>query len=106
MFASNIFISNLKKIAEELNKTHPMNIINKLGGVNICLYKVTIEYVTARKNKRQRELLFLLNTTNPELDLKNEVSLWQKDYNSNKPENRRISNATILEKSCVGLIRI
>ena len=45
-----------------------MNIVNKLGGVNICLYKVTVEYVTARKNKRQRELLFLLNATNPELD--------------------------------------
>ena len=42
MFTSNIFISNLKKITEELNKTHPMNIVNKLGGVNICLYKVTV----------------------------------------------------------------
>lgn len=101
-----MFISNLKQIEEIVNKTHPMNIVNKVGELNICLFKVTIEYTTARKNKKQRELLFLLNTVNIEDDLKNEVSLWQENYNSNKSENRRISNAIILDKSCVGLIRI
>ena len=101
-----MFISNLKQIEETVNKTHPMNIVNKVGELNICLFKVTIGYITARKNKRQRELLFLLNTVNIEEDLKNEVSLWQENYNSKKSENRRISNAIILDKSCVGLIRI
>lgn len=37
-----IFLYQILKNAEELNKTHPMNIVNKLGGVNICLYKVTV----------------------------------------------------------------
>lgn len=101
-----MFISNLKQIEETVNKIHPMNIVNKVGELNICLFKVIIEYTTARKNKRQRELLFLLNTVNIEDDLKNEVSLWQENYNFNKSENRRISNAIILDKSCVGLIRI
>lgn len=101
-----MFISNLKQIEEIVNKTHPMNIVNKIGELNICLFKVTIEYTTARKNKKQRKLLFLLNTVNIEDDLKNEVSLWQENYNSNKSKNRRISNAIILDKSCVGLIRI
>ncbi|MFQ9545791.1 MAG: hypothetical protein ACLR02_12320 [Clostridium sp.] len=101
-----MFISNLKQIEEIVNKTHPMNIVNKVGELNICLFKVTIEYTTARKNKKQRKLLFLLNTVNIEDDLKNEVSLWQENYNSNKSKNRRISNAIILDKSCVGLIRI
>ena len=60
MFSSNIFISNLKKITEELNKTHPMNIVNKLGGVNICLYKVTIEYVTARKKQKIKRIIIFI----------------------------------------------
>ena len=49
-----------------------MNIVNKVGELNICLFKATIEHTTARKNKRQRELLFLLNTVNIEDDLENE----------------------------------
>jgi len=84
-----MFISNLKQIEETVNKTHPMNIVNKVGELNICLFKVIIEYTTARKNKRQRELLFLLNTVNIEDDLKNEVSLWQENYNSNKSDENK-----------------
>lgn len=99
-------VIRLNEIANIVNNTHPMNVVNKVGNLDIGFYKVNIQYITGRKNKRQRSLLFIINSINPEEDLKNEVSLWQDNYNSNKPNNRRISNAIILDRSCIGLIRL
>lgn len=97
---------NLQNIENTLNKIHPMNLINKVDGLSVCLFKSTIEYVTARKNKKQRVLHFLINTYNPQYNLENEVKEWQDNYNSNKDKHRQISNAIILESLCEGFLHI
>lgn len=97
---------NLKNIENTINKIHPMNLINKIDGLAICLFKTTIEYVTARKNKRQRVLYFVINTYNPQYDLTNEVKEWEDNYNLNKDKHKQISNAIILESLCEGFLRI
>src|SRR5574344_686443 len=97
---------NLKIIEETLNNVHPMNVVNKVGNININLFKAKIEYVTSRKNKKQRELYFLVNTFNPQYKLDNEVLEWKTDYNSKKNEHKQISNVTILESLCLGFISI
>lgn len=97
---------NLKGIEQILNKAHPMQIINKIKDLHICLFKTTIEYTTARKNKRKRELYFLISTYNPQYDLTKEVQAWQDDYNLNKESHKHISNATILESICEGFLHI
>ena len=96
---------NLKQIENTLNKVHPMNIINKVN-CNMSLFKVKIEYITSRKNKRQRELYFNIDTYNPQYDLTKDIKDWEKDYNKNKEKQRQISNATILESQCLGYLRI
>ena len=97
---------NLKGIEDTLNKIHPMNVVNKVGNININLFKVKIEYTTSRKNKKQRELYFLVNTLNPQHKLNTEIIEWEKDYNSKKNEHKQISNVTILESLCLGFISI
>ena len=97
---------NLKEMENILNKAHPMQIINKVKDLNICLYKTTIEYVTARKNKRKRVLYFMINTCNPQYKLNEEVQAWQEDYNKNKDSHKHISNAIILESLCEGFLHI
>ena len=97
---------NLKEIEETLNKIHPMNVVNKVGNININLFKAKIEYVTSRKNKKQRELYFLINTFNPQYKLDTEILEWESDYNSHKNEHKQISNVTILESECLGYLSI
>lgn len=97
---------NLQNIENTINKIHPMNLINKVNGLAICLFKTTIEYVTARKNKRQRTLYFVINTYNPQYNLNDEVNEWMCNYNLNKDEHKQISNAIILESLCEGFLRI
>lgn len=82
-----------------------MNIVNKVE-LTMSLFKVKIEYVTARNNKRQRELYFNINTHNPQYDLTNDIKEWQINYNKNKDEHRQISNAIILESQCLGFLHI
>lgn len=97
---------NLQNIENTLNKVHPMNLVNKVENLSVCLFKTTIEYVTARKNKRQRVLYFVINTYNPQYDLINEVKEWQDNYNLNKDKHKQISNAIILESLCEGFLHI
>jgi hypothetical protein len=97
---------NLKEMEQILNKAHPMQIINKVKDLHICLFKTTIEYVTSRKNKRKRELYFVINTYNPQYNLTKEVQAWQEDYNKNKDSHKQISNAIILESLCEGFLHI
>lgn len=96
---------NLKQIEDTLNNVHPMNIINKVN-CNMSLFKVKIEYITARKNKRERDLYFNINTCNPQYNLTKDVIEWETDYNKNKDKHRQISNAIILESQCLGFLRI
>lgn len=96
---------NLQTIENTLNKIHPMNLINKVE-CNMFLFKVKIEYLTARKNKRQRELYFNINTYNPQYDLIDDLKEWEINYNKNKNEHKQISNAIILESLCLGFLRI
>lgn len=97
---------NLQNIENTINKIHPMNLINKVDGLAICLFKTTIEYVTARKNKRQRVLYFIIKTHDPQYSLDNEIKEWMDNYNLNKDEHKQISNAIILESLCEGFLRI
>ena len=99
-------VINLKGVESIINNMHPMNVINKVGKITINLYKVKIEYITHRNNKKQREIYFILNTPSPEKCLNEEVLEWTNDYNSKKNEHKQISNVTILESLCVGIISI
>lgn len=97
---------NLNNVESILNKAHPMQIINKVNKLNVNLFKVKIEYLTARQNKRTRDLYFLIDTYNPQYDLQNDVNEWVNNYNLNKDKHKQISNATILESLCEGYLRI
>lgn len=96
---------NLQTIEDTLNKVHPMNVINKVN-IKMSLFKVKIEYVTARNNKRQRELYFNIDTYNPQYDLTDDLREWENNYNKNKDKHKQISNAIILESLCIGFLRI
>ena len=99
-------VINLKGVENIINSMHPMNVVNRVGKITINLYKVKIEYITHRNNKKQREIYFILNTPSPEKCLNEEVFEWTNDYNSKKNEHKQISNVTILESLCVGIISI
>jgi ATP-dependent Zn protease len=96
---------NLNVIQDTLNKVHPKQIINKIDNLNITMFKVTYEYITVRNNKKQGEKYFLLNTLNPQADLKNELNKWTEDYNENN-KHRQISNVKFLESQCLGYLSI
>lgn len=93
------------KIKESLIKTHPKQIINKVGDVGIAIYKVKYQYTTIRNNRKEGVKLFMLNTFSPEKDMKSELDEYIKDYNKENPS-RQLLNVKFLESECLDLIRI
>lgn len=94
---------NILDFDNKIKSIHPMNIINN---VHIGMFKVKIEYITARKHKKQRELCFLIDTYNPQYDFSSEIKNWESSYNKKKNIHKQISNVTILESLCEGFLRI
>lgn len=96
---------NLNLIQDTLNKIHPRQIVNRVENLKVSMFKVKYEYNTTRNNKKQGEKYFLLNTFNPQADLKAELDKWVEEYNdSNK--HRQISNVKFLESQCLGYLNI
>lgn len=96
---------NLDKIVEVLNKSHPKQIINKVGDLKVSLYKVDYSYFTNRGNEKTGTKYFVLNSINPQYDLKSELNDWVQEYNQQN-EHRQISNVKFLDGLCLGYIWI
>ena len=61
--------------------------------------------MTERKNKREARKYVLSKSLDPQKDLTDEITQWQKDYNE-QYKHRQISNVHILDSRCLGYIRI
>ena len=93
------------KVKENLIKTHPKQIINRIGDINITLYEVKYQYTTIRNNKKEGVKIFMLNTPSPEHDMKPELESYITDNNKQNPS-RQLLNVKFLESKCLDLIRI
>lgn len=96
---------NLKLIEDTLNTVHPKQIINKVGNISFTLYKVIYEHMTNRGNLKKAEKYFLLNTLNPDVNMKQELQQWVIEYNTEN-KHRQISNVKFLDSQCLGFINI
>lgn len=95
----------LNLMEETLNKIHPKQIISTIGSFKICMFKVRYEYLTTRNNKKEGEKYFLLDTLNPQSDLKIELNKWVELYNDEN-KHRQISNVKFLESQCLSYLNI
>lgn len=89
-----------KGVVEKMNSLNPMQIVNKVE-IPIMIYEVKYEYTTVRGNKKQGTKYFICNTYNPQLNMKNELDNYIRQFNIDNPK-RQLSNVKFLESSCLG----
>lgn len=96
---------NLMDMYNLSENIHPKQMIVACDEVIRSLYKVKIQYVTKRKNTRDRFKYVITDKLNPNYKPEIEIQNWVKDYNESY-EHRQISNVKILDSQCLGYIRI
>lgn len=96
---------NLSLIQDTLNKSHPKQIISNVDSLSISMFSVSYEYITNRNNKKQGKKYFILNTLNPQADIKRELENWTEKYNEEN-KHRQISNVKLLDSRCLGYLHI
>lgn len=97
---------NLSEVEKLLNSLNPMQVINDLNDdVHITIHRINYSYTTIRGNKKNGVKYLITNSLDPQINLKEKLDIWVKDFNKNKPY-RAISNVKFLDGSCIGLISI
>lgn len=104
MEVNKIKLISLLEDQESLNVSfkdiHPKQIVSSIS-LKVTVYKVDYEYTTNRGNRKDGCKYFILQTLNPEVDMKYELSKWVKRYNIEN-KNRQLLNVKFLNSKCLG----
>lgn len=88
-----------------LNKIHPKQIILDMFDIPFTFFEVKYQYTTVRGNQKEGLKYFILNTYSPQVDMKEELENYIKEFNKKNPQ-RQLLNVKLLESKCLGYVSL